>query len=48
MLLHYKVRYSEHSSGHLMYVFEPLPWGEPGIVGHQIYAPSLGNGSSEH
>ncbi len=45
VLLHYKVRYSEHSSGHLIYVFMPLPWGKPGIVGHQIYALSLEAGS---
>ncbi len=45
VLLHYKVRYAEHHSGHLIYVFMPLPWGEPGIVRHQIFAPSLGAGS---
>ncbi len=45
VLLHYRVQYSEQPSGHLIYVFEPLPWGEPGIVGHQIRAPSLRDGS---
>ncbi len=41
VLLHYKVQYSEQPAGHLIYLFTPLPWGESGIVGHQIYAPSL-------
>ncbi len=45
VLLHYKVQYSERPSGHLVYVFEPLPWGEPVIVGHQIYAPSFEGGA---
>lgn len=41
VLIHYKVQYSKKSSGHLIYVFLPLPWGRPGIVGHQISTRGL-------